>query len=75
VGPWTAHYLALRLGERDACPVTELGVQRVLAARVRRPVAHEQLAGRWQPWRALATTHLWFAEDAKRPLAARIDAA
>jgi AraC family transcriptional regulator, regulatory protein of adaptative response / DNA-3-methyladenine glycosylase II len=75
VGPWTAHYLALRLGERDACPVTDLGLQRVLAARVRRPVALGQLAERWQPWRALATTHLWFAEGTKQALVARIDAA
>ena len=28
LGPWTAHYLALRLGEPDACPTTDLALGR-----------------------------------------------
>jgi len=61
LGPWTAHYIALRLGEPDAFPATDLGVRRVLAAAGGVPV--EPLDGRWRPWRALATTHLWAAGE------------
>jgi AraC family transcriptional regulator of adaptative response / DNA-3-methyladenine glycosylase II len=64
LGPWTAHYIALRLGEPDAYPATDLGVRRALAARV----GDDPDAGRpdegWRPWRALATTHLWAAGGA-----------
>jgi AraC family transcriptional regulator, regulatory protein of adaptative response / DNA-3-methyladenine glycosylase II len=62
LGLWTAHYLALRLGEPDACPITDLALQRVI------PQPPDQTAAtlgliteRWRPWRALATTHLWAA--------------
>jgi AraC family transcriptional regulator, regulatory protein of adaptative response / DNA-3-methyladenine glycosylase II len=56
LGPWTAQYIALRLGERDACPTTDLGLRRALAG-----AAIDDLAERWRPWRALAATHLWLA--------------
>jgi len=49
LGSWTAHYLALRLGEPDAFPTTSLVPE----------------AERWRPWRALAATHLWLAGDAQ----------
>ena len=49
LGSWTAHYLALRLGEPDAFPTTG-------------PALLE--AERWRPWRALAATYLWLAVDA-----------
>jgi AraC family transcriptional regulator of adaptative response / DNA-3-methyladenine glycosylase II len=62
LGPWTAQYLALRLGERDACPTTDLGLRRALARRVSRAAALGDLAEGWRPWRALAATHLWMAE-------------
>jgi AraC family transcriptional regulator, regulatory protein of adaptative response / DNA-3-methyladenine glycosylase II len=63
LGSWTAQYLALRLGEPDACPTTDLGLQRALP----RPgpgaeAGVGELAERWRPWRALAATHLWLAE-------------
>ena len=61
LGPWTAHYIALRLGEPDAFPATDLGVRRVLMAAGGEPDG--PLDGRWRPWRALATTHLWAAGD------------
>ena len=57
LGPWTAHYLALRLGERDACPTADLGLREALAQHGR----PAELAERWRPWRALAVTHLWLA--------------
>ena len=60
LGPWTAEYVALRLGEPDACPTTDLGLVRALAAQLpRKAVTLGELAERWRPWRALAATHLW----------------
>jgi AraC family transcriptional regulator of adaptative response / DNA-3-methyladenine glycosylase II len=56
LGSWTAHYLALRLGEPDAFPANGLG-----------PLEAE----RWRPWRSLAASHLWLAGDA-RPAPVRI---
>jgi AraC family transcriptional regulator of adaptative response / DNA-3-methyladenine glycosylase II len=50
LGPWTAQYVALRLGEPDAFPAEDLGLRRALGDR--------NLAERWRPWRALAATHL-----------------
>ena len=41
VGPWTAHYVALRIGQPDALPASDLGLRRALAgpgARVGPPV-------------------------------------
>jgi AraC family transcriptional regulator of adaptative response / DNA-3-methyladenine glycosylase II len=52
IGPWTAHYLALRLGERDAFPAGDLVLRRAVD-----DVA--VAAERWRPWRALAAIHLW----------------
>ena len=66
VGAWTAHYIALRLGEPDACPIADLGLQRALAAPGRTARTLGELAERWRPWRALATTHLWLADVSQR---------
>lgn len=57
-GAWTAQYLALRLGEPDACPLSDGDLRRHLPERT----DPEHLAGvidRWRPWRALAVAHLW----------------
>jgi AraC family transcriptional regulator, regulatory protein of adaptative response / DNA-3-methyladenine glycosylase II len=59
LGAWTAHYLALRLGEPDACPTTDLALQRSLPHGTHPAATLDQLAERWRPWRALAATHLW----------------
>jgi AraC family transcriptional regulator of adaptative response / DNA-3-methyladenine glycosylase II len=56
LGPWTAHYLALRLGYADAFPVADLGLQRA-AGLDRRALG--AMAERWRPYRALAAVHLW----------------
>jgi AraC family transcriptional regulator of adaptative response / DNA-3-methyladenine glycosylase II len=62
LGPWTAHYLALRLGEPDACPLTDLGVRRALQrVGIRSAAAVREAADEWRPWRALAVSHLWAA--------------
>jgi AraC family transcriptional regulator, regulatory protein of adaptative response / DNA-3-methyladenine glycosylase II len=68
LGSWTAHYLALRLGEPDACPTTDLGLKRFLARRaIGGAAALETLAECWRPWRALAATHIWLAEAQQVP--------
>jgi AraC family transcriptional regulator of adaptative response / DNA-3-methyladenine glycosylase II len=65
VGPWTAHYVAMRgLGWPDAFPDGDLGVLRALgnvSAREARAIAE-----RWRPWRAYAVMHLWNAHSAGR---------
>jgi AraC family transcriptional regulator, regulatory protein of adaptative response / DNA-3-methyladenine glycosylase II len=67
LGSWTAHYLALRLGEPDAFPATDLGLRRAQARHLPRSRAGlVKLAERWRPWRALAATHLWMAGGERR---------
>jgi AraC family transcriptional regulator, regulatory protein of adaptative response / DNA-3-methyladenine glycosylase II len=63
LGDWTAHYIALRLGERDAFPANDLGLQRALGQQATDPA---RAAERWRPWRALAAMHLWLATDRRR---------
>jgi AraC family transcriptional regulator of adaptative response / DNA-3-methyladenine glycosylase II len=65
LGPWTAQYLALRLGEPDAFPETDLGLRRAVSGT--RVASHcpdaslelAVLAEGWRPWRAHAAIHLW----------------
>jgi AraC family transcriptional regulator of adaptative response / DNA-3-methyladenine glycosylase II len=64
VGPWTAHYIALRIGEPDALPASDLGLRRALAGASAPAVlpSADELTARadaWRPWRALAADHLW----------------
>jgi AraC family transcriptional regulator, regulatory protein of adaptative response / DNA-3-methyladenine glycosylase II len=62
IGPWTAHYVALRaLGEPDAFPAGDLGIRRALARNGRPPSEREVVARaeRWRPWRAYAVIALW----------------
>ncbi len=64
LGPWSAHYLALRVGYPDAFPSSDLGLRRALEAISGVDVSAkdaEALSGRWHPWRSLAATHLWFS--------------
>ncbi|MDB5817259.1 MAG: adenosine deaminase, partial [Rhizobacter sp.] len=62
IGPWTAHYIAMRaLGFPDAWPPGDIAVDKAIAAHfgvTGKPaiVAHAQ---RWQPWRAYAVMRLW----------------
>jgi AraC family transcriptional regulator of adaptative response / DNA-3-methyladenine glycosylase II len=74
LGPWTGHYVALRIGEPDAFPATDLGLRRALGG------GHDArglatLAEHWRPWRALAATHLWMADGSPRVQEARPAAA
>lgn len=54
VGPWTASYVAMRLGDPDAWMPTDLGVRHALA---RLPGTPDP--DRWRPYRAYAVHHLW----------------
>jgi AraC family transcriptional regulator of adaptative response / DNA-3-methyladenine glycosylase II len=56
VGPWTADYLALRLGEPDAFPAGDLGLRRALATDEKTLRARAEA---WRPFRAYAALHLW----------------
>jgi AraC family transcriptional regulator of adaptative response / DNA-3-methyladenine glycosylase II len=64
IGPWTAEVIAMRgLGDPDAFPATDLGVQ-VAAKQLGLPtdaVALTRHAAEWRPWRAYATQHMWTA--------------
>jgi AraC family transcriptional regulator of adaptative response / DNA-3-methyladenine glycosylase II len=64
IGPWTAHYLALRaLGHPDALPSGDLVLQKALpndGSRVP-AAALEARADAWRPWRSYAVIHLWQA--------------
>ena len=63
LGPWTAHYLALRLGEADAFPAADLGLRRAVDPTAPRSTTElARLGDRWRPWRALAAVHLWLSE-------------
>jgi AraC family transcriptional regulator of adaptative response / DNA-3-methyladenine glycosylase II len=60
LGPWTAHYLALRIGERDAFPDSDLDLRRaVVPGTTLSPKDVAAVAEAWRPWRALAAMHLW----------------
>src|SRR5690606_3140532 len=67
IGPWTAHYIALRaLGHPDAFPAGDLVLQRQLladedcpASPAARAAALEGRAEGWRPWRAYAVVHAW----------------
>jgi AraC family transcriptional regulator, regulatory protein of adaptative response / DNA-3-methyladenine glycosylase II len=64
LGPWTAQYLALRLGEQDAFPASDLGIRRSLARLLDRAVTERDAAAvaeAWRPWRAHGAIHLWLA--------------
>ncbi|MGH7866880.1 MAG: 3-methyladenine DNA glycosylase 2, partial [Candidatus Dormibacteraceae bacterium] len=64
LGPWTAHYIALRLGEPDAFPITDLVLLRTLKQLTSReitPPTVVQLAEPWRPWRSQAAIQLWLS--------------
>jgi len=48
IGEWTAQYIAMRLGEPDAFPDTDLYLR-----------AHAPRSEAWRPWRAYAAMHIW----------------
>jgi len=64
IGPWTAHYIAMRaLGHPDAFPADDLVLQRALPGDGSRLSARALAAqaDAWRPWRAYSVIHLWRA--------------
>jgi AraC family transcriptional regulator of adaptative response / DNA-3-methyladenine glycosylase II len=65
LGPWTAHYIAMRaLGEPDAFPASDLGLRKA-AGNGAMPLSTselERMAEAWRPWRAYAAVALWARE-------------
>jgi AraC family transcriptional regulator of adaptative response / DNA-3-methyladenine glycosylase II len=61
IGPWTAHYLAMRgLGQPDAFPAGDLVLQQVLGGSKRLSERETEARSQaWRPWRAYAVLHLW----------------
>ena len=57
LGPWTAQYLALRMGEPDAFPSGDLGLRR--GAGVGSAAELAARAESWRPYRATAAMQLW----------------
>lgn len=58
VGPWTAHYIAMRsLRWPDAFPHGDLGLRKAVGGRS--AVELLEQAEAWRPWRAYAAMHLW----------------
>ncbi len=56
IGPWTAHYVAMRAcAERDAFPASDLALRQALGA------DPEAAAEAWRPWRAYGALHIWSA--------------
>jgi AraC family transcriptional regulator of adaptative response / DNA-3-methyladenine glycosylase II len=58
IGPWTAHYIAMRaLREPDAFPHTDLGIRKAAGM-----ISDRELLARaeaWRPYRSYATMLLW----------------
>ena len=62
IGPWTAHYLAMRgLSQPDAFPASDLGIIKMLSTGndVLKPRQIEAMSEDWRPWRAYAAIYLW----------------
>lgn len=58
IGPWTAHYIAMRaLSHADAFPEADIGLLR--ACGLDKAAQLRQRAEGWRPWRAYAAIHLW----------------
>ena len=62
IGPWTAHYIAMRaLGHPDAFPADDLVLQRAVPGNGSRLGARalQAQAEAWRPWRSYAVIQLW----------------
>ncbi len=58
IGPWTAHYVAMRAAnEPDAFPSSDLGLRKSAGNLSQKEL--EARAEAWRPWRAYAALHLW----------------
>lgn len=65
VGPWTAHYVAMRaLGQPDAFPTADLILRRAAGnGEMLSQRAVETMSQAWRPWRAYAVMLLWRSQS------------
>ena len=74
IGPWTAHYMALRaVGEPDAFPAADLGLRKAVSGggAMISTKAFEAMAENWRPWRGYAALLLWMEPgEARQAMAA-----
>lgn len=62
VGPWTAHYIAMRaLRWPDAFPAGDVALHKALGVQdaPKPQLAAEQASERWRPWRSYAVVRAW----------------
>ncbi len=58
IGPWTAHYIAMRaLRWPDAFPKEDIAVRNNLGGVTAKEA--EALSQAWRPWRSYAVMHIW----------------
>ena len=58
IGPWTAHYIAMRaLRWPDAFPKEDIAVRRSLGGVTANEA--EEVSQAWRPWRSYAVMHVW----------------
>ena len=58
IGPWTAHYIAMRaMRWPDAFPKEDIAVRNNLGGVTAKEA--EALSQRWRPWRSYAVMHVW----------------
>lgn len=65
IGPWTAHYVAMRaLGQPDAFPAADLILRRAAGEGVTLGTrATEAMSEAWRPWRSYAVMLLWRSQS------------
>lgn len=68
IGPWTAHYVAMRaLSHPDAFPAGDLVVQQMLGGGERLSERETEARSQaWRPWRAYAVLQLWHLAGDRR---------
>jgi AraC family transcriptional regulator of adaptative response / DNA-3-methyladenine glycosylase II len=68
IGPWTAHYVAMRaLRHPDAFPAGDLVLQQMLGGERRLSERETEAASQaWRPWRAYSVLHLWYLSGDRR---------
>lgn len=68
IGPWTAHYIAMRaLRNPDAFPAGDLVLQQMLGGERRLSERETEAASQgWRPWRAYSVLHLWYLSGDRR---------
>ncbi|MEZ3497930.1 AlkA N-terminal domain-containing protein [Pantoea sp. KPR_PJ] len=58
IGPWTAHYIAMRaMRWPDAFPKEDIAIRNNLGGL--KPSEAEARSQRWRPWRSYAVMHIW----------------